>query len=280
MALAPWKVRVTADGAGTLAAVHATVELVDRATGAPECDLPPSPWQHFEPESVDAIYTDGDPAFWPDTSGNGRDIDGVQVRTFGTPGVPAPYRPNLLNGYGGIALGPPEWDDPTNYEAGTYYSERALVEGGSTGLETLDDIGPSISLLLVARRDLMATTFTEAILWAPFEFINTPFYLGVADWSIDFSGNDGTSGMSISVDTPASPDWFVLTGSIGPDISRLWLNGSEIGTAAGVAGPWNHYWTFYYPGDQAVEFGIWPYAFTVEQHEDVWCALSQKYGLS
>jgi hypothetical protein len=31
MALAPWKVRVTADGSGALAAVHTTIELVDRA---------------------------------------------------------------------------------------------------------------------------------------------------------------------------------------------------------------------------------------------------------
>jgi len=31
MALAPWKVRLTADGSGTLGAVHATIELVDRA---------------------------------------------------------------------------------------------------------------------------------------------------------------------------------------------------------------------------------------------------------
>jgi len=33
MALAPWKVRLTADGSGTLGAVHATIELVDRAVG-------------------------------------------------------------------------------------------------------------------------------------------------------------------------------------------------------------------------------------------------------
>lgn len=32
MALAPWRIRVTADGTGTLDAVHATIELVDRAT--------------------------------------------------------------------------------------------------------------------------------------------------------------------------------------------------------------------------------------------------------
>ena len=257
----------------TATGIVGTLQLIEPAVG---CAMPEGAWQLFEPESVDAIYTDGDPAFWPDTSGNGRDIDGVII---GYAGVPAPYRPNLLNGYGGIALGPPEWDDPTNYDAPTFYSERALVEGGSTGLETLDDIGPAVSFLLVARRDLMASTFSEASIWAPFEFINTPFYFGFDNWTLLLSANDRTTSVSLGPNTP-SDDWLVLTGSVGPEISRLWCNGVELATGAGVAGPWNHLWTFYHPGDQAVEFGIWPYAFTVEQHEDVWCALSQKYGLS
>lgn len=42
MALAPWKVRITADGSGTLDAVHATVELVDRASPDGLWEIPPT----------------------------------------------------------------------------------------------------------------------------------------------------------------------------------------------------------------------------------------------
>lgn len=53
MALAPWKVRVTADGAGTLAAVHTTIELVDRAPNL--AGIPPWAWYRG-----DTLQTSGD----------------------------------------------------------------------------------------------------------------------------------------------------------------------------------------------------------------------------
>ncbi len=62
--LAPWKVRVTADGAGTLDAVHATIELVDRA----RLDVA-WPWVwHRGDDLVDPTV------LWVDRTGNGRDL--------------------------------------------------------------------------------------------------------------------------------------------------------------------------------------------------------------
>ena len=68
MALAPWKIRVTADGAGTLDAVHATIELVDRAA-----NLCPNPWAWFHPD--DRTGATGDLiTYHADRSGNGRHL--------------------------------------------------------------------------------------------------------------------------------------------------------------------------------------------------------------
>ena len=71
MALQPFKVRLTGDGSGTLDAVHATIELVDRA--APSLD----PWAWFRADDLTG-YTDQQPfpidAEWYDRTGNGRNL--------------------------------------------------------------------------------------------------------------------------------------------------------------------------------------------------------------
>lgn len=90
----PWKVRLTADSTGTLDAVHATVELVDRAALALG-----EPWAHYEPASLSG-YNNGDPiTLWADTTSNGRDL----TNTDGTD-EPTLFA-NALNGLPGAYLG-------------------------------------------------------------------------------------------------------------------------------------------------------------------------------
>lgn len=90
MALAPWKVRVTADGSGTLDAVHATIELVDRA-GTPQ-----GPWAWFTPASL--VETAGAVTEWSDVSGNNRHLDNVSGS--GTLAI----EPNAIDGHGALKI--------------------------------------------------------------------------------------------------------------------------------------------------------------------------------
>ena len=223
------------------------------------CRLPPGPWQHFQPESLDGVYTDGDPAFWPDTSGNGRDIDGVIV---GGAKPPAPYRPNLLNGYGGITLQGADFND---YDAGTYYTDRDTLAS--------QVVGDAISIVMVCN---VTTDFTS--LWAAGGVsADTGWELNIEAGGVMWSAiRSGSSSLFSS----GHSGWKVISASINETTQRLWVNGVEVETGAGRAGPWDHLWTLYYGGSGVTEWVIYPFDLTVEQHEDVWCALSKKYGLS
>ena len=87
MALAPWKVRVTADGSSTLGAVHATVELVNRAVGTFVW-----PWAWFRDDTIV-----GDPVTdWNDRTPNERHLtllsgsgSGTIIQTAGPDGTTA-----------------------------------------------------------------------------------------------------------------------------------------------------------------------------------------------
>ena len=256
---APFRVRLTGSSAGTLDSVIVQIELVDRAKG---CSLPGGPWQLFEPESLDAIYTDGDPAFWPDTSGNGRDIDGVII---GSAADPAPYRPNLLNGYGGIVLTGTEYD--AGYDAGTYYFDRD---------EPFDTqvVGDGLSIVMVVQ----TTTVWEPQVWNPFS--PTGWALSVEAGDVNFGATSGSDTSFVSA--PAPGGWAVLSGSVdSAGLARLWINGQEADVVSGgFTATVQHLVTFYYGGDGLVFQGIWARAFTAQEHADAHCALMAKFGIT
>ena len=91
--LEPFRLRVTADGVGTLGAVKARVELVNRAQPAPPDDDLPTPWAWYRGDDLEGLQEDDEVTSWLDRAGGAGDAEGQNPPKYtadavgGQPGV-------------------------------------------------------------------------------------------------------------------------------------------------------------------------------------------------
>lgn len=178
MVLQPFRVRVTADGSGTLAEVRATFELVDRAGTA-------EPWAHFEPANL-ASYANGDPVtLWTDTTSNGRDL--VNDTTIKEPTLVS----SALNGLPGIFLGGDDLFDVRYLTANVTPEDVDRVTFLAVVAQVQENLA-SESTLAIMR----GTTDTGLYVWR--ESANYELYVDGATESSWFQGVSTTAPLNVA----------------------------------------------------------------------------------
>ena len=210
MPQAPWKIRISADGNGTLAAVHTTIELVDRAS-APCL----APWAWYRNDDLTG-FSAGDPVTqWNDRMPGARHL----VALDDSRQVP------LYSASGGITGDPAE----NNGTLQTEYSAVAFTD--LTVTVVLDGASGDIHPFVAGSGAGVIGSFQSELFWFPgFAYIGA--YAG------DAYAEDNSY---VAATGPAT----ITFGRTVDGVIRYWINGTEYTAwefTADNADPFNLAW--------------------------------------
>lgn len=215
MSLLPFRLRVTADGVGTLGEVRVRAELVNRAELAADDPAPPAPWAWFRADDLSGTFDEA--TVWPDRVGS-RDIDNGMDGSHTLDPAYIGSQPGLLVAEEVAHF----WD---GLPAGTGYDEKTFAivskvppDSGSGSYFTFGQNQ------LYWRHNYIAVNWTGAVVVEEFEQMETGAYAGPA--LIICRASRSGEWMDIRIN-----EELMVTGNITPpatdDTDNIRLSGTE-----------------------------------------------------